>query len=413
MAKRHKWTFVARFRANAYGWRGSALANKRLREAVREIKKIAKRDPVLAADGAVNLMERIWPALQGIDTSSGASGAAVFRTLTELLPIVTSAPADLATRSKWTERLYEAVVDDGVSYLAPVQDAWGEICFFPELAARWADRVAEPLRRSWSSSEHGWSVGSGICLSSLLKTGRFDEIDSLLALRAHRSWHHVKFAAEARVRQGKIDEALALAETCLVGHGNGGSVAQFCEQTLLTAGRREEAYVRYSRGACTQATHVGMYREIHKKYPEHDRRKVLLDLIGSSPAKGKWFAAAKEAGELDIALQCAAADGADPATLTRAARDLAQSDPEFALRRQTASRFRTGRFLAPRPYGPHRALSDPNRFSYACESRPHLTQHQRIRSHWASRRGQSRYRLEPDRHGGTTCGVPAGQCQLW
>jgi hypothetical protein len=68
-----------------------------------------------------------------------------------------------------------------------------------------------------------------------------------------------------------------------------------------------------------------------KKYPEHEPRKVLLDLIGSSPAKGKWFAAAKEAGVLDVALECAAADGADPATLTRAARDFAQSNPDFAL----------------------------------------------------------------------------------
>src|ERR1043166_4843591 len=117
MAKKYKWTFVARFRAGAYGWRGSALASKRLKEAITEIKKVARTDRVLAADGAVILMERLWPALEKIDTSSGALGTAVNRTLDELIPILIEAPADLATRTKWTDRLYKAVMDDGVDYL--------------------------------------------------------------------------------------------------------------------------------------------------------------------------------------------------------------------------------------------------------------------------------------------------------
>ena len=118
----HKWTFKSRFRANAYGWKGTALASKRLKEAVSEIKKVAKSDPVTAADGAVGLMERIWPALQGIDGSSGALGSAVNRTLDGLIPFVIDAPADAKIRSKWLERLYEAVQEDGVDYLSPVED---------------------------------------------------------------------------------------------------------------------------------------------------------------------------------------------------------------------------------------------------------------------------------------------------
>jgi len=35
-----------------------------LKEAVAEIKKVARVDPVTAADGVVCLMERIWPAFQ-------------------------------------------------------------------------------------------------------------------------------------------------------------------------------------------------------------------------------------------------------------------------------------------------------------------------------------------------------------
>ena len=87
MAER-KWQFKTKFRAKAYGWRGSRLAISRLKEAVSEIKAAAKSDPVVAGDGAVSLMERIWPAFQDIDTSSGALGTAVARTLDELIPIL-------------------------------------------------------------------------------------------------------------------------------------------------------------------------------------------------------------------------------------------------------------------------------------------------------------------------------------
>jgi len=44
------------------------------------------------------LVERIWPALESVDSSSGALGTAVGGALTELLPIVINAPADRKTR---------------------------------------------------------------------------------------------------------------------------------------------------------------------------------------------------------------------------------------------------------------------------------------------------------------------------
>ncbi len=100
MAKSHKWTFKSRFRAGAYSWKGSSLASKRLREAVSEIKKVAKSDSVLAAEGTVGLMERIWPALEHVDSSSGALGNAAYRTLDALIPVLISAPADIKTRRK-------------------------------------------------------------------------------------------------------------------------------------------------------------------------------------------------------------------------------------------------------------------------------------------------------------------------
>jgi hypothetical protein len=146
MTSDHRWAFKARFRARAYGWHGSALAGKRLKEAVREIVSVAKSDRVLAAEGCVSLMERLWPALEAIDTSSGALGGAVHRTLHELIPILISAPADLKTHSAWLERLFQAVMDDGVQYLAPVEDHWGEIAVYPS---------------SWLNTQNGFAHRSG------------------------------------------------------------------------------------------------------------------------------------------------------------------------------------------------------------------------------------------------------------
>ena len=105
MAAAWKWQFKARLRARSYNWNGTALATARLKEAVAEIKAAAKIDPVAAGDGAVALMERLWPALQDIDSSSGALGSAVNRTLNELIPILIDAPADQKTRGKWLKRL--------------------------------------------------------------------------------------------------------------------------------------------------------------------------------------------------------------------------------------------------------------------------------------------------------------------
>jgi len=47
---KHTWTFCARFRRRAFGWR-SQPAIKRIKEAVSETKKAARKDPVLGGKG--------------------------------------------------------------------------------------------------------------------------------------------------------------------------------------------------------------------------------------------------------------------------------------------------------------------------------------------------------------------------
>ena len=59
-ATSHKWEFKARFRRDAFGWK-SQPAIQRVKQAVAEIRKVARKTPVLAADGAVSFLERISP----------------------------------------------------------------------------------------------------------------------------------------------------------------------------------------------------------------------------------------------------------------------------------------------------------------------------------------------------------------
>ena len=65
---------------------------------------------------------------------------------------------------------------------------------------------------------------------------------------------------------------------------------------------------------------------------EEDRGELLADLVETTPGdEAKWFAAAKEAGLYDEALALASRTPCDPRTLTRAARDLAERQPGFAV----------------------------------------------------------------------------------
>ena len=92
----------------------------------------------------------------------------------------------------------------------------------------------------------------------------------------------------------------------------------------------DEAYRKYGLRATRGTTNLAIYRALVRQYPDLDRRQILLDLIEIRGDKGKWFAAAKDEGFLDIALECAGTHGADPSTLVRAARDFGEAEPRFA-----------------------------------------------------------------------------------
>jgi hypothetical protein len=297
-----------------------------------EIKKVARTDPVTAGDGVVSLMERIWPAFQDIDTSSGALGGAVYWAQDELLPIAISAPADRKTRDKWLDGLWRAIEDDGVNYLSLVGSRWGELCGSREVASYWADRFLGLLRTAWSDPRPGNYVrATSVCLSSLLAAGRHQELLEVLSLQRFPFWHDRKFGVQALVSEGRMNEALSYAEASRGRDQPGAAIDAACEKILLNLGRMDEAYEKYALSANSSSTGLATFRAIVKKYPGYDPKKILLDLATSSGDPGRWFAAAKDAGYLDLALEFAKAGRTDPRTLSRAARDFLNQDARFCL----------------------------------------------------------------------------------
>ena len=171
------WAFRAGMRRGALGWRGSAKAIDRLKQATSEIKAAAKTDPVRAGEGVVVLAERIWPAFEQIDTSSGALGTAVNRTLDELIPILIAAPADEPTRARWIDRLIDAIQDDGVDYLSPLAERFGSIAAYPALMNRLADDTIGVVRSAWTAEGFAYAALAPVCLSCLLEAGRYDDLN--------------------------------------------------------------------------------------------------------------------------------------------------------------------------------------------------------------------------------------------
>ncbi len=333
MVAGHKWTFPVRFRARAFSWKSSKLACQRLKEATSEIKSVARKDPVLAGEGAVRLMEKLWPALEQVDSSSGALGTAVGRAMDVLVQVVIDAPADPKTRAKWLERLWQAREEDGVDYLSRVGDRWGEVCGSTEVANEWADRLIGIVRSCWNDPSPGaYFGGTSACLSCLVVTKRYDELLELLGQCRYSFWHYREYGVRALLAMGKRAEALKYAEASRDLNQPDSVIDEACENILISSGLMDEAYERYGITANRRATYLGWFRAVTKRYPDKPKTEILADLIAATPGdEGKWFATAKDLKMYELALDLAARGRCDPKTLNRAARDHLESNPKFAL----------------------------------------------------------------------------------
>ncbi len=329
----HKWTFRARFRRNAFGWR-SQPAVKRVKEAVSEIKMVARRDPLLGAEGAVLFLEKLSPSLEQVDSSSGAMGTAVNNAISALAEIIAAAPADAATRDRWLERLWDAYEEDAIPYIESLGDHWGALCASPEVASRWADELIGTCRMAWSPNPNlrGFFKGTTNCLSALQAAGRHDDLLELLDMEPHKMWHYRKYGVKALAAMGRKAEAIRYAEEGRSQYDNPATIARACEEVLLSSGLADEAYERYALVANKAGTYLAWFRAVAKKYSHKPKAEVLADLVEHTPGQeGKWFAAAKSAKLFDEAIELANRTPCSPQTLTRAARDFERTNPTFAI----------------------------------------------------------------------------------
>lgn len=332
-ASPHKWEFRARFRRHAFGWK-SQPAIKRIKEAVSEIKKIARKDKLLAAEGAILFLEKVSPALEHVDSSSGSIGTAVNNAIAALVDIIATAPADEATREKWLERLWEAYQDDQIPYIELLGDYWGELCASKEVASRWADQLICTCKMAWSPDPNlrGFFKGTTNCLSALLAAERYYELLALLEMAPYKMWHYRQYGVKALAALGKKAEAIRYAEEGRGLNDSPVAIARACEEVLLSSGFADEAYERYGLLANQAGTYAAWFRAVSKKYPHKKPAEILDDLVAETPGEeGKWFAAAKDAKLFDEAIVLANRTPCSPQTLTRAARDFEAKKPEFAI----------------------------------------------------------------------------------
>ena len=330
----HQWGFAPRFRRNAFGWK-SDLPIKRIKEAITEIKAVARKDPVLAAEGAVLFLTKVAPAIENVDGSSGSMGTAVYRSIEALVPIIAAATVSDPIRQRWLDRLWEAIEDDGCCYIESLSDYWGELCGEPRVALHWIELfrpTTERIWREWSPGRFVIHRGTNACFSLMMKAGQFAELLALLELAPNKFWHDRRWGVRALIALGRGAEAIQYAESCRGINTPDGEISRICEDILLRAGLSDEAYRRYALAANRGSTHLATHRAIAKKYPGKAPIDILRDLIASTPGEeGKWFAAAKEAGCFDLAIELVSRTYTDPRTLVRAAREFVTAQPQFAL----------------------------------------------------------------------------------
>ena len=337
----HPWAFRARFRRTAFGWKGSKLATLRIHEALTEIRAVARQDPGTAAEGAVLFLEKLSPALNQIDSSSGALSNATYTAVQELVPIISNAPVDAAARMKWLDRLYEAIQEDDPPYIEHLGDQWGGLCATTELASVWADQLLPTQRsvlRDRQRGTYAFFSGTTLCYNALVKAGRHDELLELLAMDPRPIWQCLVWGARVLSARGQVEEAIAYVRERAGSTTSLETIAGFAEDALLKAGRRAEAFDQYALLANHANSNLSTFRAVAKKYPELAPDKLLGHLIASTPGEpGKWFATAKTLKLLDRATQLAWASPCDPKTLTRAARDHLVKQPDFAMQAALAA----------------------------------------------------------------------------
>ncbi|MDX2313656.1 MAG: hypothetical protein QNL90_06275, partial [Gammaproteobacteria bacterium] len=136
----------------------------------------------------------------------------------------------------------------------------------------------------------------------------------------------------ALLAQGRKSEAIRYAEASRGLSQPDSVIDQACEEVLISSGMHEEAYQRYGLSSALGNSYIARFRSVAKRYPSKEKSEILADLISMTPGQeGKWFAAAKDIKQYELALELANKSPCEPKTLTRAAKDYLDAEPEFAL----------------------------------------------------------------------------------
>lgn len=236
-AAAHKWAFAPRFRRHAFGWR-SQPAVQRVWEALAEIQKVAKKDPALAAAGAVLFLEKVSPALERVDNSYGTIGAAVNHAFETCAKIIAEAPVDNETRDRWLARLREAHQNDEISYIERLADSWGDLCASRDRASAWAHRLIGTVEGVWSPTGKPGSYfhGTIACLSAMFHAGRHEELIALLDKAPISPRHYREWGVKALVAMGRTAEAIRYAQASRGLNDHPIAIARTCEEILLSSG---------------------------------------------------------------------------------------------------------------------------------------------------------------------------------
>lgn len=220
------------------------------------------------------MLEKLSPALEQVDSSSGALGSAVNKAIDTLVPIIVKADVEPKQRQRWLERLWQALQNDQMPYVELLGDYWGELCVTSELASQWADEFMPVVESVWSpkASGHGFFKGTSACLSALFAAGRYDDLLALIDKARFKWWHDRRWGVKALAAMGKKAEAIRYAEESRGLNDPGWQIAQACEAILLSSGLVDEAYRRYAMEANQGTTNLATFRAIARRYPNksHD-----------------------------------------------------------------------------------------------------------------------------------------------
>ncbi len=327
----NEWEFLVGLTSEAIGWKAQP-ALKAVKAAIREIKKVAKKQGAVAGEGAALLLERLCDALSNVDASDPRFSTGLATALETVMPVIADAPVDREIRRAWLERIFVAYDADEMGCMESVGPHWGALCKEKTIASEWADRFIEECKLVWAPGRgKGYFFKSmPNCLSCLLVAKREQELLEVLALAPRKAWSTHQYGVRALVALGRIPDAMQYAKEAGE-HENPVRVAKLCEQLLWEEGQVELAYSEYGLVANETNTYQAWYRAVAKKYKEKSSEQVLADLVALTPGhEGKWFAAAKSAELYDQAITLAKQSPSSPETLIRASRDFAKSRPGFA-----------------------------------------------------------------------------------